>query len=252
MRHQWTKPLYLSEKITWEFRCPRIIHRFLSSHEQQQKRKIAPYPVERKWKVSGREECAVWCENSVLIPDAKHLPLCVCVYVCVRACVELLDLVREKHLQNCAKPITDPSCLNWQLWEHPQEAWDPGRKSVGVHPVGIDKSQSRAMGTSSEQTCKYSFASQSLNCLFRDFFVICCFYLAFTEQKKDLRKKKNEIKTLDVFFIAWCELISFVCGTTACFFTLKWRNVIAHLLLPLSLLLSHTQLIQAVLAQSCP
>jgi len=60
--------------------------------------------------------------------------------------------------------------------------------------VGIDKSQSRAMGTSSEQTCKYGFASQSLNCLFRDFFAICCFYLAFTEQKKDLRKKNmNEI-----------------------------------------------------------
>lgn len=59
------------------------------------------------------------------------------------------------------------------------------------------------MGTSSEQTGKYSFASQSPNCLFRDFFVICCFYLAFTEQKqkKDLRKKKiNEIKTLEDFF----------------------------------------------------
>lgn len=95
--------------------------------------------------------------------------------------------------------------------------------------MGIDKSQSRAMGTSSEQTCKYSFASQSPNCLFRDFSVICCFYLAFTEQKerKDLREKKKKkekkdklnqnLKTLDVFFIVWCEFTCLVCCATACF-----------------------------------
>lgn len=73
-KHQQIKPHYLLEQITWEFKCPCKIHRILSSQEQQQKRKTAPHPADRKWKVSEREECAVWCENSILIPDAEHLP----------------------------------------------------------------------------------------------------------------------------------------------------------------------------------
>lgn len=111
------------------------------------------------------------------------------------------------------------------------------------------------MGTSSEQTCKYSFASQSPNCLFRDFSVICCFYLAFTEQKqrKDLRRKKKDEwrQTLDVFFIVWCGFMCFVCSATACLTCLvigDCHNI--PISGPLSLIVC-TQPIRAKLGKSC-
>lgn len=85
--------------------------------------------------------------------------------------------------------------------------------------MGIDKSQSRAMGTSSEQTCKYSFTSQSPNCLFREFSVICCFYLAFTEQKqrKDLRKKRKKKRLMKsnlscfLYCLVWVHVLHVQC-----------------------------------------
>lgn len=118
----------LLEEIWEESKCHCKIHKIPNPLSEQQMREIVPHPVWRKWTGPGGRMCA-WCESSALIPDAEHLP---------RFCVELPAQADRRTLRS-----EDSKCKlelsPQQLWERGQEARDPGRDSVGVHPVGIDK-----------------------------------------------------------------------------------------------------------------
>lgn len=119
----------LLEEIWEESKYHCKIHKIPNPLSEQQMREIVPHPVWRKWTGPRGKMCRMvrklgfdsWCWTSAT-------------FLC-RATSSSRQ--RGPYIQKT--PSANWSCPPQQLWEHGQEARDPGRDSVGVHPVGIDK-----------------------------------------------------------------------------------------------------------------